>query len=172
MQGRGMKKYPAGEAGFTLPEMLVVLVIIGVLAGVAMISLNRNMAHWELRTAARTMVSDLRSARDLALERGVTTRVYLYRVSGPMYYKLFYLEGADWIEKKRVELPGRVRFAAQYVDSSGVTKACQEEFRFSASGNGVPTYTGTARLENTRGESWYVIVSSSTGRVRESKDPP
>jgi prepilin-type N-terminal cleavage/methylation domain-containing protein len=172
LQGRGIRKYLAGEAGFTLPEILVVLVIIGVLAGVATISLNRNMAHWELRTAARTMVSDLRAARDLGLERGVTTRVYLYRVSSPMYYKLFYQEGTNWIEKKRVELPGRVRFAAQYIDSSGFTKDCQEEFRFSSSGNGVPTYSGTARLENTKGESWYVIVSSLTGRVRESKDPP
>jgi type II secretory pathway pseudopilin PulG len=152
--------------------MLVVLVIIGVLATVATFGFNRAIAHWDLVTAARTLVSDLRAARDLALEQGVTTRVYLYRVASPMYYKLFYLEGADWVEKKRVELPGRVGFAAQYVDSSGVRKDCQEEFRFSASGNGVPTYTGTARLENTRGESWYVIVLSSTGRVRESKDPP
>lgn len=172
MQKKVRRGYWAGEAGFTLPEVLVVLVIIGVLAGVATVSLNRSLVHWELRTAARTLVSDLRAARDLALEQGVTTRVYLYRVASPMYYKLFCLEGADWVERKRVELPGRVGFAAQYIDSSGFTRDCQEEFRFSASGNGVPTYTGTARLENTRGESWYVIVLSSTGRVRESKDPP
>jgi type II secretion system protein H len=158
-----MKKYLAGEAGFTLPEMLAVLVIIGVLAGVAVSSLNRNMAHWELRTAARTMVSDLRAARDLAMTRGTGTVVSIYKDRG--FYTLERRDG-KW---ENVYLPKRVRFTTGYINSKGEPKTCANSFSFTPAGT---SNGGTTKLETATGEPRYVIVYANTGRVRESKDPP
>ena len=60
----------AEAAGFTLLEITVAMLILGVLGAVAAGSTGRGVSGVRLKTAARTAVADLARARDLAVFRG------------------------------------------------------------------------------------------------------
>ena len=64
---------PASTAGFTLIEVLVVLVLIGVIAGLATLSLG-NGAERELRKESDRLAAVLRLARDELLISGGNER--------------------------------------------------------------------------------------------------
>lgn len=54
--------------GFTYIEMVIVVMLLGVLAGVAAPRYQSAVAHAELRRAAYTLAADLRRVRDTALQ--------------------------------------------------------------------------------------------------------
>lgn len=60
-----------GETGFTLLEILVVLVIAGAIVVVAQAALHRPSPARELRREARQVAADLRLHREAAIERGM-----------------------------------------------------------------------------------------------------
>ncbi|WP_321491557.1 prepilin-type N-terminal cleavage/methylation domain-containing protein [uncultured Desulfobacter sp.] len=62
-------------SGFTLIELIVVLVIVGLLSGLVMPRMFQSMTRIELRKAAGDMVSFLRSARDEAYYKKLFIRV-------------------------------------------------------------------------------------------------
>lgn len=55
------------EKGFSLTELMIVMVITGILSGLASVSFLSQLPHYRLNGAARDLVSDLRWARQLAL---------------------------------------------------------------------------------------------------------
>ncbi len=59
-------------SGYTLIEVLVVLAIIGLIAGFAMPPAARTIEFAFLQSDARSVVSQLRSARDEAIDQGTT----------------------------------------------------------------------------------------------------
>jgi type IV fimbrial biogenesis protein FimT len=63
------------QPGFTLAEMMVVLVIVAILAAVAMPNLSSALANQRLRAAATDLVSAILLARSEAITRGVQVRV-------------------------------------------------------------------------------------------------
>ena len=68
--------------GFTLVEMLLVLVILGITAGVAVPAFGRLTEKDETAEAARELETLLRRARTTALERGRATTLSLDPASG------------------------------------------------------------------------------------------
>lgn len=145
------------EAGFTLVEVLVVLVVVGVLLGVAFFSLNRSAAHWDLVATARELVSHLRATRDLAVARGVESALTIYQKDN--CYRFERTPGV-W---ETVYLPARIRFAGLTFANPPVAGAVYE-VRFDpsgSSGNG-----GTATLQSVTGEVKKIVVFGPTGRVR------
>ncbi|MEW6572606.1 MAG: GspH/FimT family protein [Bacillota bacterium] len=168
MRGRGKRRsLPDSEAGLTLTEVILVVVIIGVLATVATHGFNRAIAHWDLVTAARTMVSDLRSARDLAMTRGTDTVVWIYDYDDQEPYYMFEKSDGTW---ESVYLPKRVQFA--YLSFFATIPSEVYKVQFGASGT--PSgQTGSAYLKNlSQNEYRKIAVMPVTGRVRITEEAP
>ena len=62
-----METFLDTQKGFSLIELLIVMVITGIFSGLASVSFSSQLPHYRLNHAARDIVSDLRWARQLAL---------------------------------------------------------------------------------------------------------
>lgn len=70
------------RAGFTLLEMLMVLVILGILTGVMAFNLLGNLRRTEVRNAAAQVMNDLRLARMNAQKTGLVSPVTIVNGTG------------------------------------------------------------------------------------------
>jgi len=75
------------ESGFTMLEMMIIVVIIGVLAAIAVPSFSTIMPKLEARAQARATLNFIRQARSRAISEGVQYGVYVD--SGNRRYVLF-----------------------------------------------------------------------------------
>ncbi len=83
-----MKQNATKQNGFTLIELMVVLVIIGLLMAAAPLAFNRVMPGLQIKTASRDLASALRDARSRAIRDNREATLILdletrrYRVDG------------------------------------------------------------------------------------------
>ena len=68
MEGKEKKKnLRSNQGGFTLPEMLMVLILLMIVLGISYGSFRRMMVNSDLRTAARDIASEFQIARQRAM---------------------------------------------------------------------------------------------------------
>ena len=146
-----------GQRGVTLIEILIVVTLLVVVAGVAMPWFLGVIESYRLRVGAWELVGDLRLARQKAVTTQVRHRVCFSGCDSPVPAGGYLLEreGAPWeLYVVRADLPDGVAIS----DNAG------GKFTFEAKGgvNG-----GTATLSSTAGT--YQVRTASTGRVRVCK---
>ncbi|MDH3583141.1 MAG: GspH/FimT family pseudopilin [Phycisphaerae bacterium] len=73
--GAGYKPGRRADGGFTLVELVLVLLITGTLAGIAAPRYYASLNHYRVQSAARRLVADLEFARTLARTSGQLVKV-------------------------------------------------------------------------------------------------
>jgi prepilin-type N-terminal cleavage/methylation domain-containing protein len=104
-----------GERGVTLMELMVTLMVVAILFGLAIPTIQHQIARQELRASAREVTEVLRSARDSAVNTGAP-RYVLFTPGFPGSYRQFRYNGTAWVaERPRVSLGGRIGFTSSTV---------------------------------------------------------
>jgi prepilin-type N-terminal cleavage/methylation domain-containing protein len=192
---RGRSTRPQDEHGFTLPEVLTTIAILGILIAIAMTLWNSVIESRRVDSAANQLASDLRLAHTKATNQLTDWRV-IYEV-GEREYHLVKLnevcdEGCTDPEADKVirrELPsgtevteslnavdpaGQSRFNIPNVDSSVNQPGTTHTVEFDSDGSSKAGLQMSASLKvGSRSEPstcWKLIVSSATSNVRMGKE--
>lgn len=113
----------AARAGFSMIEMLGVLVILGLIATIVAVNWRAILPKTELHSAVRTLASRLHGTRSEAIARSAEYRIeydidrHRYRVNTPFKVDQgLALREEDRVSLAWVELPQTVRFARVQID--------------------------------------------------------
>lgn len=85
-----MRRSSRFEAGYSLPEMLTVVAIIGVLSLVVVPQFVNMYQSARVKSNMRNFTTDLRKMRSLAAERGVQTKLSYSTGSAARTYEMYY----------------------------------------------------------------------------------
>jgi len=141
--------------GFTLIELMVVVVIISLLLGLGINGLDYLIQWNKLNVTAGLLSSELKNTQSRAFYEGV-------------YYKIQFWESLDRYRiYKQTELVEDI--ILEDIDLFN-TNYTDDNVYFYPSG--VPGMGGTVTLKNKRGKVLYVIMTPVTARVRVSPEPP
>ncbi len=155
-----------GPKGFTLIELVVVLVILGVVAAVALPRLGGVFFDSALRSSARRLVGMIRYTQSRAALSGREYRLYYDLDKGEYWLAVkgeenFEEEGAE--EKKRRYLLEGVRFQHIITRSEGRVSGGIVSTWFSPQG----WVEGTSiHLQDEKGEELSILIKGPVGRVR------
>lgn len=84
-----------GEAGFTLPELAVVIAILAILASIGWYAIQDSLAQYRLLKTARLLHADLQQLRSLAIFSNRQTRLVL--VSADEAMDPLDVQGGEWM---------------------------------------------------------------------------
>lgn len=143
--------------GYTLIELVVVISLLGLMAGIALPDFKKNAANSNLKTAAFELAENIRLAQQKSIAEGLPYKIVIDLERGDNYQILAGKQG------KLVKLPKNVIFSWTSYTNVGKT------IIFGPSG--APNQGGTIALTN-GDNTIYVIISVATGRVRIDKTPP
>ena len=150
-----MKRRTNRTKGYTLIELMVVVVIISLLLGLGINGLDYLIQWNKLNTVAALLSSELKNTQSRAFYEGV-------------WYKIDFWESLDRYRiYKQTEVYKDIQLEDIDLFNSNFT---DDKVYFYP--NGVPNMGGTVTLKNKRGKVLYVIMTPVTARVRVSPEPP
>jgi prepilin-type N-terminal cleavage/methylation domain-containing protein len=144
------------KRGVTLIELVVVIAIIAIGALLLVPNMGPWIQNYRLRTAARDIVSTLRTAQMKAVSTNTEYQVFITVGS----YVLQRNSGGWVSEGETKTLPTGISITNNTLPASGTTPAGSALFRPNSSSNG-----GTLVLQNPRGTTRTITVLPSTGRI-------
>lgn len=163
-------KKNAMSKGFTLVEVLTVIVILGILASIAFPMINASLPKYRLRAAARELVIDFKKAKVEAVKRHRSVLIQFTRETvgnpeaGGSYLLCVDANNDNTCnageELKTVSMPRNVRLVNTNFPAP-VDVAGYNSRSLPWNGN-----LGTVRLQSSDGTRTYLISLSSAGGVR------
>lgn len=151
-----MSKVWANERGFTLLEMLLVLILLAGSGFYLLIKLPVNFEKQYLAFESTRLLEDIRDARQAALAENIAYTVKFYYQTGDHHYQI--LKQGKII--KNVYFKDGIEFFGRPGDLNG-------ELKFNALGRGAGT---TITLKNLLGEHRSIVVAPVGMRIRETSE--
>jgi prepilin-type N-terminal cleavage/methylation domain-containing protein len=140
--------------GFTLIEVLAVMLIISVIAVMVNIDFNAFLAYARARASITELVTDIRCAQQMAIGEGRNYYIDLNRENDSYMIKVAAHPQAEII--KLVKLEG-------IIDILG-TNFPDDEFYFTCLG--APSRGGEINIKDCRGKDYRITILPATGRVK------
>jgi prepilin-type N-terminal cleavage/methylation domain-containing protein len=100
----------AGQAGFTIIELMVALAVMATLMAIAIPTVSTHMALQEIQGSAQQVVDVLRDARDSAMNEG-QPRYVLFDPGPPAGYEIWRYDGSAWVQEEEELLHDSVTFS-------------------------------------------------------------
>jgi type IV fimbrial biogenesis protein FimT len=156
--GVNTRQRPCPDAGFTMVELLITLVLVGIVLSIAVPAVSGWLDNSNLRAGARTMASDVAFLRESALASG-RTHLMAFNVGANQYTLRWDSDGAGTY----ADVPNYPALRTLSQSGSGVriTSASQSPIKIISSGAINPF--GTVVITNNRG-STATITTMITGR--------
>ncbi len=151
-----------GPAGVTLVELLIVIAILGILAGAGFSAISGNTSETALEEGLRRMAADLSYAQTMAVASGSPHTVAFhpgndtYTLLGAGSPLLHPVTRADYLVRLDVE------FRGSGLNIVACSFAGADTLRFL--GSGIPAAGGSVTLRSGTAQG-TLAVSSSTGRI-------
>jgi type II secretion system protein H len=144
-RGFSVQRLKENHEGFTLVELLVVMLLVGLLTALAFPSLTRGISTLKLRTSSREIAATLRLARSKAI-----AEQQIYWVSFDMEKNQIELSSNDHQFRKSFELPqdiGIAKVSTSGIDEPGSRRKVSHSF-----------------APNGMAESFEVLIQNRRGR--------
>jgi len=153
-------KFNSNNSGFTLLEISLVVVLLGVVLCIAIPSLQKPYARYQLQVAARQLVGDIRYLEQTAQSKESNNYKITFDYTNDCYYMQ---ENTGTLPNGYKKLPGSVDLNPTNF-TGNILKIKQD---------GTIVKNGHVRLSSKlKVGDIYVIVYQYTGRVRVSNQPP
>jgi len=152
------------EAGFSLMELIVVIALIGLLAGVGLPAMQEWLDRYRVRTAADELASMIQLQRMRAVSQNTDFSIDFDEDAGT--YTLYEGNAATGtaLEVQARRLPSGVEFSG---DADPVNVPSDEMiFHSDGSLNNSTATVDTIYVSNGLGDIFFLSINRSTGRVR------
>lgn len=175
------------QAGFTLVELLIVIAIIGIAAGIAVPGIASWMAKVRLRSATSDLMVNLKMVRAEAVKRGQTCAVIFGQsVNGTTYDYIVFVDGDNNLEYAgppndtllnsvliSTNYPGIILAANTFPNNDDGHPAVGFSSRGISRNNVSPNTfgVGTITLRNNPSLRGKQVIMSGTGSVRIEDEP-
>lgn len=150
--------YP--KNGFTLIEIIVVMLIIGIASGLVGIMVSKGTGSLELRTFTKDVSAVLRYARNHAVSE---KKIYCLVIDKDKHTYVLFKEDTDYKQKEIVmnkNIPDELQMTVQDREEDS------QYMEFFPRGN---SSGGVIEINNEEGTAFFIIINRITGKLKVEK---